>query len=624
MAVLSVQNLSICFRLPSGQTTAVSDVSLEVKAGETVALVGETGSGKSTIGNATLGLLPANADITEGSILFQGVRENGGRIDLANLPRQGAAFQALRGQEISMIFQEPMTALSPVHTIGDQISEVAWLHEGVSRKIAHEKTCHMLDRVGFPDPVSAQRFYPFELSGGMRQRAMIAMALVCRPALLVADEPTTALDVTVQAQILHTILELKEELGMAVLLITHDLGIVSQIADKIVVLHRGKVMEAGRCEKAFKNPQHPYLQGLLKAVPTLAKEAGSERLVSFADSRPKAGDYFKFAPPSTLKSDRKPIIEFNNLFKTYRTRSDGMFDGDQGDRTQALNGVSLTLQSGECLGLVGESGSGKTTLCRTLMRSVPPDSGDILFNQDGGSRSVLSLQGQSLKDFRKRIQYVFQDPFSSLNPRMTVCDIISEPLKIHKVCGRAEQVGRVAELMRLVGLNPQTMDRYPHAFSGGQRQRIGIARALALQPEILVLDEPVSSLDVSVQAQILNLMKDLKDQLGLTYLFISHNLGVIHYLADRVAVMVAGNIVEIAPAKQLFENPTHPYTRSLLAAVPSLDPDLKSDFSALALDATSDPRKWPAPYTATAGAPSQLVETSPQHFVAKTTEAAHA
>ncbi len=617
MNVLSINGLSIAFHLPTGRTQAVSNVSFDVPAGQTTALVGESGSGKSTIGNAVMGLLPNNADIDRGEILLRKSGAHGARTDLAKLPRTGGEFRSLRGQRISMIFQEPMSALSPVHTIGDQISEVVYLHEDVSRDGALKKACHMLDRVGFPDAKSACRLYPFELSGGLRQRAMIAMAMVCQPDLLIADEPTTALDVTVQAQILHTLAELKSELGMGVLLITHDLGVVSQIADRVVVLHRGEVMEAGDCAAILKAPGHPYLKGLLEAVPSVGRKP-SERLEPLAKtSKTVTGRFFDTAGRSSGGRDKKtPLIHIRNASKTYHARSDGMFESTEENRTLALDRVSLVLNQGECLGLVGESGSGKTTLCRALMRAIALDSGEIGYYRDGTPQSVLGLESADLKAYRRRVQYVFQDPFSSLNPRMNVCDIIREPLDIHKLCPKKEQIERVAELLSLVGLNPNCMNRYPHAFSGGQRQRIGIARALALQPEILILDEPVSSLDVSVQAQVLNLMKDLKEQLGLTYLFISHNLGVVQYMADRVAVMVAGRIAEIATVETLFDDPRHPYSRALLNAVPSVDPDQKSDFAALAANPNNAPDLWPAPFTGFGGDRGDLIETTANHFVA--------
>ena len=410
MNVLSIRGLSVSFRLPTGWTHAVSDVSFDVPAGKTTALVGESGSGKSTIGNAVMGLLPKNAEISQGEILFRGSGTGSVQTDLARLPPTGPEYQSLRSRQLSMIFQEPTSALSPVHTIGDQISEVVYLHESVSRQEALDRTCHMLARVGFPEPQSACRLYPFELSGGLRQRAMIAMAMVCRPSLLVADEPTTALDVTVQAQILHTLAELRSELGMGVLLITHDLGIVSQIADHIVVLHRGEVMEAGPCAATLKSPRHPYLKALLEAVPAVGR-VSTKRLDTVGKTTQAIGSYFGSAPGRPRNSsDSTPLIEIQDLRKTFRARSDGMFESKEESRTQALDGVSLTVKRGECLGLVGESGSGKTTLCRALMRSVTPDSGAIHFFEDGTPKAVLELEGTELKNYRRRVQYVFSRP----------------------------------------------------------------------------------------------------------------------------------------------------------------------------------------------------------------------
>ncbi len=618
MRVLSVRNLSVSFRLPDGRVPAVTGVSLDVMAGQTTALVGESGSGKSTIGNAIMGLLPKNADITSGEILLRHPKHVSVQTNLGVLSPASRDYRAIRGQQISMIFQEPMSAFSPVHTIGDQVSEVVRLHHGLAQNAALERARQMLARVGFADPAGACRLYPFELSGGMRQRAMIAMAVICQPTVLVADEPTTALDVTVQAQILHTINELKAEFGMGVLLITHDLGIVSQIAERVFVLHRGEVMESGPCREALKDPQHPYLKALMAAVPTLGRSTGT-RLKSLQPDTPSYGGYFQEqTAPAPPRDAKQPLLDIKHLSKSFQARQDGMFAEPSAKNTTALDDVSLTLHKGECLGLVGESGSGKTTLCRAIMRAITADTGEILYHRGSEPRPVHQLAGADLKAYRRRVQYVFQDPYASLNPRMTVCDIIREPLDIHKVCTVAEQRDRVADLLQLVGLNPGCMNRYPHAFSGGQRQRIGLARALALQPEILILDEPVSSLDVSVQAQVLNLMQDLRESLGLTYLFISHDLSVVQYMAERVAVMVAGKIVEVAATDGIFRTPRHPYTNALLKAVPSIDPDQKSDFSALSENAGNDPDKWPAPFTAF----GPLVETAPGHFVAMSGEPA--
>ncbi len=611
--LLTIRDLHVRFAAPGGFIRAVGGASFRVRPHSTVALVGESGSGKSVVSQAIMRILPRSGQITQGEILFADPRGDGTSVDLVKLPRDSAAMRAIRGGRISIIFQEPMTSLSPLHTIGDQVGEALRLHRPVGAAETAELTRDTLRLVGFPDPGRALRSYPFELSGGLRQRAMIAMALVCRPALLIADEPTTALDVTIQAQILKLVIELQHELGMAVLLITHDLGVVANVAEEIVVMYRGEVVESGTLADIFRQPEHPYLRALLRAVPRFDMKPG-ERLVPIREVAAGDAPHLMAEKLPWPSGPSAPLLECRAIRKSYSIRKSGWFAGASA-QVVAVDDVSLKIERGECLGLVGESGCGKTTLSKILLRAVTPDAGSIAFNDRGRLIDVLALEGEGLKQFRRQVQFIFQDPFGSLNPRMTVYDIIEEPLAIHGIGDARSRREMVDELVGLVGLDRHHLRRYPHSFSGGQRQRIGIARALALRPDLVICDEPTSALDVSIQAQILNLLMDLKQKLGLTYLFISHNLAVVDYIADRIAVMCAGRIVEIADRATLFRRPVHPYTQALLAAVPAPDLTHPLDFARLMADRASNPAAWPEPFRREAANPPRLIEVAPGHAV---------
>ncbi|ASY65621.1 ATP-binding component of a ABC transport system (oligopeptide) (plasmid) [Sinorhizobium sojae CCBAU 05684] len=591
--LLRVEGLRITFSVLGGEVQAVRGTNFRILPGKVTALVGESGSGKSAISQAIMGILPSVAEVS-GRVLFNDPQAGEEPVDLLSLEPHGREIHEIRGARISKIFQEPMTSLSPLHTIGNQISEVLKIHTDRDTAERRQRTEELLGYVGFADPKRAYDMYPFELSGGMRQRAMIAMALICRPALLIADEPTTALDVTVQAQILQLLRELQAKMNMAMLLITHDLGVVANMADEVVVIYHGEIVEAGPVDAIFRNPQHPYLKGLMAAVPHFDMKPG-ERLKALREVPVKAGALIGSQQPKR-SGGPDVLVSVRNLSKTFTRRSSGWLGGDDGSRHRAVDDVSFDIRRGECLGLVGESGCGKTTVSKILMRAVTPDGGTVTFDNGDGPVDVLKLEGADLKALRTKIQMVFQDPVSSLSPRMTIKNILSEPLEIHGRGTPQSRVETVRSLLHAVGLDQRFINRYPHSFSGGQRQRIGIARALALLPQLLICDEPVSALDVSVQAQILNLLKDLQKELGLTMLFISHNLAVVDYMADRIAVMCAGRIVELAPREVLMRNPVHPYTKSLLAAVPYPDLDRRLDFESLQASGGSDQRQWGAQF----------------------------
>ena len=617
--VLTVRDLRVGFHIHGTVVAAVDGVSFSVRHGSTVALVGESGSGKSTVAQSIMGILPKVGRIEGGEILFRDPRkipkDGDGTVDIAKLDRDGRQMRAIRGGQISIIFQEPMTSLSPVHTIGDQVDEAVLLHREVNRAAGRELTLETLRLVGFPDPQGAYNAYAFELSGGLRQRAMIAMALVCRPALLLADEPTTALDVTIQAQILKLLIDLQAELDMAVLIITHDLGVVANLADDVVVMYQGRVVESGACEDIFSRPEHPYLKALFTAVPRTNMAPG-ERLVPIRRIAPgKASLMRQRAEASGNGPVEGPLLIVKGLTKRFTLRNQGFFGFGAERHLLAVDDVSFEVRRGECLGLVGESGCGKTTASKLILRGLSADAGEVIYYDRGRPVDVLALDKKGLHAFRRKVQFIFQDPFGALNPRMTALDIVSEPLVVHKIGTPEERNEMVKELMRLVGLDVRFLRRYPHSFSGGQRQRLGIARALALQPELLICDEPVSSLDVSIQAQILNLLKDLQSELGLTFLFISHNLAVVDYMSDRIAVMCRGRLVEIAPRAVLFSNPIHPYTRTLLAAVPYPDPERKLDYARLSASKIASSADFPAPFALTEGEASELIGVGDGHYV---------
>ena len=551
--LIDIQGLNVSF--PGHE--AVRGLDLHLHAGETLALVGESGCGKSTTALALLGLLPRHARVA-GRIAFNGQ-------DLLTLTERQRC--ALRGDRIAMIFQEPMTSLNPVLTLGEQIGEALRLHRGASARAARARAIELLDLVRVPEPQRRVDDYPHRLSGGQRQRAMIAAAIACQPALLVADEPTTALDVTVQAQILQLLDDLRAELGMGLLLITHDLAVVGEWADRVAVMVGGEKVEEGPAATLLSQPRHPYTQGLLGASLQLddATHYRTRRLPEIrtrldpASGRPVFGLVTPPRVPAAANDPAPPgtppLLQVEDLRVQYATR--------EGAAT-AVDGVSFQLAPGETLGLVGESGCGKSTLSRTLVRLLTPASGRVLLRGE----DTAHLDRRRLAAYRQSVQMIFQDPYASLNPRHTVNDILEAALRIHRVLDRRERRRRIDHILDAVGLPRAALARYPSEFSGGQRQRIGIARALVLRPAVVICDEPVSALDVSVQAQILNLLVDLKAEFRLSYLFISHDLSVVHYLADRVLVMNAGRIVEEGPNATLWRHPRHPYTRSLIDALP--------------------------------------------------------
>ncbi|VWC86481.1 dipeptide ABC transporter ATP-binding protein [Burkholderia contaminans] len=611
--VVAVDDLSVTFRREGATFDAVRNVSFHVDRGETLAIVGESGSGKSVTSLALMRLVEhGGGAITNGRIAFR--RRGGAIVDLVQA--SGATMRGIRGADIAMIFQEPMTSLNPVFTVGDQISEAIALHQSKSLSEARAETLRLLELVRIPEARRVFARYPHQLSGGMRQRVMIAMALSCRPSLLIADEPTTALDVTIQAQILQLVRGLQDEMNMGVIFITHDMGVVAEVADRVLVMYRGEKVEEGESDRIFAAPEHRYTRALLAAVPKLGSMQGTDAPEKFpllkvegastaapaASPAPAAND----AAQRPVDQSASPILRVRDLVTRFPVKS-GVF-GRVSQYVHAVERVSFELRAGETLALVGESGCGKSTTGRSLLRLVESQSGSIEF--DG--RDISALKGPDLQALRRNIQFIFQDPFASLNPRLTVGFSIMEPLLVHGVASGREAQARVDWLLDKVGLPPEAARRYPHEFSGGQRQRIAIARALALNPKVVIADESVSALDVSVQAQIVNLMLDLQRELGVAYLFISHDMAVVERISHRVAVMYLGQIVEIGPRRAVFEAPQHPYTKKLMSAVPVADPARRHAPRQLAAD------EIPSPIRAVGDEPAvaPLVAVGPDHYVA--------
>lgn len=606
--LLEVKNLHVSFHTQAGVVKAVRGVNFTINEGETLAIVGESGSGKSVTSKAIMKLLPEKiATYDSGQVLFDGQ-------DLLEAPER--RMEVVRGSEIAMVFQDPMTALNPTMTIGKQVAESVMKHQGLSKKEAQKRAVEILELVGIPEPATRVNQYPHQFSGGMRQRVVIAIAIACNPRLLIADEPTTALDVTIQAQILDLLRDIQKRMGTAIILITHDLGVVANMADKVAVMYAGKIVEEGTVNEVFYESQHPYTWGLLKSIPDLDAE---EVLYSIPGSppdllHPPAGDAFavrnefalaidyKTQPPMFKVSDShsaatwllhpkapdlssviqvkerervavakkrnskiaapSPIIQVKELQKHFQ------LSGNK--QLRAVDGVSFDINKGETLGLVGESGCGKSTTGRTIIRLYEPTGGEVYF--DGEPIHGQLKKGQENR-MKQKIQMIFQDPYASLDPRKKVLDSVAEGIDIHGLAASSkDRKDIVQHLLEVVGLNKEFMNRYPHEFSGGQRQRVGIARALAVNPEVIIADEPISALDVSIQAQVVNLMKDLQYEKELTYLFIAHDISMVKYISDRIGVMYLGNLVELAPTKAISENPLHPYTQALMSAVPVPDP----------------------------------------------------
>lgn len=572
--ILKVNDLRVSFLTRDKEFEAVRGISFEVKKGETLGIVGESGSGKSVTARSIMRLLPSPPSfMKDGEIVFR---------DENLVHKTEKELEDIRGRDISMIFQDPMTSLNPTIRIGRQIAESLIKHQKLSKKEAKQSAIDLLKLVGIRNSEARYNQFPHEFSGGMRQRVMIAIALACRPSLLIADEPTTALDVTIQAQILNLMKDMQQQFGTSIILITHDLGVVAGMCDRVAVMKDGEIVETGTTEEIFDNPKHPYTKKLLHALPKLNEKK-------------------KVKPAPLIKAgvDRnQPLLDVQSLKQH--------FDVGKGNVVKAVDNISFHIKPGETLGLVGESGSGKSTTGRAILRLHEPTDGDVLYE----GMAVNRLSKNEMKTMRRHMQMIFQDPYSSLNPRMKVLDIIGHALDIHRLSkDDTERKKRVEELLIMVGLDPSHAMRYPHEFSGGQRQRIGIARALAVEPDFIVCDEPLSALDVSIQSQIVELLEDLQHRLGLTYLFIAHDLSMVKHISDRVAVMYAGKIVELAESEELYSNPQHPYTKSLLAAIPIPDPKVESKKSRVLMEEQTEEDKYQL-------LQSEFVEISKGHWVA--------
>ena len=577
-ALLEFKNLVTEFETEGKVLKAVNDVSFTLNKGETIGIVGESGSGKSVTSLSSMRLIPnPPGRISNGQIIFH--KNDGSKVDLVQLDEK--EMRSFRGNELAMIFQEPMTSLNPVFTCGDQVMEAIMLHQKISTSEAKDLTIKLFEEVQLPDPERIFSTYPHQISGGQKQRVMIAMAMSCKPSVMIADEPTTALDVTVQKTILELMQNLQKEHDMGILFITHDLGVIAELADKVVVMYKGNIVEQGTVWDIFNNPKHPYTKGLLACRPPLDKRYTFLPTVSDFMQVDKKGNIIEneisveeftkdlvVPEGERLKKiekiySQKPLLQIKNL-KTYFPIRNGFFGGIT-DYVKAVDDITFDVFPGETLGLVGESGCGKTTTGRTILRLNEPTSGQMIYK----GRDISEFDEKELREFRKEVQIIFQDPYSSLNPRMTIGNAIMEPMQVHNILENDEQrKKRVEELLEKVSLSAEHFNRYPHEFSGGQRQRIGIARALAVNPKFIICDESVSALDVSVQAQVLNLLNELKEEFGLTYIFISHDLSVVKYMSDKMVVMQGGKIEEMGESDQIYKNPQTAYTKRLIDAIP--------------------------------------------------------
>jgi peptide/nickel transport system ATP-binding protein len=558
MDLVTIKNLNITFSSDDQIVKAVKNLNLTIPKGKTIGLVGESGSGKSVTSLAIMGLIADNGNATiEGEIEYEG--KNLLEVDAREMRK-------IRGNKISMIFQEPMTSLNPVFTVGDQVQETLMLHQDMTKEQAKKRTIELFDEVGIPTPAERYSTYPHEMSGGQKQRVMIAMAMACEPELLICDEPTTALDVTIQKQVLKLMNDLQKKHKMSMLFITHDLAVIADIADEVAVMYKGDLVEYKKSKDLFDKPEHPYTKGLLACRPKLDKNP--VRLPTVEKLLESKGKFdisnIEYKMPRAIEEEKHPVVlELKNLKKYFEIKG-GVF-GRVVDHFKAVDDVSLKVRKGRTFGLVGESGCGKTTLGRSILRLIEPTGGEVLYK----GQDLVTLEAQKMREMRKRMQIIFQDPYSSLNPRMTVGSIITEPMEIHGIGkNQKERYDVAADLLNKVSLSPDSLLRYPHEFSGGQRQRICIARALTLDPEFLICDESVSALDVSVQAQVLNLLQDLQDELGLTYIFISHDLSVVKYISDEIGVMNQGKIVEMGNSDAIYRSPQMEYTQRLIDAIP--------------------------------------------------------